>query len=45
MMLSVRIQTPVGIQNRTIGEHLAMIDWTDEEVGRTVQVSIKFILK
>jgi hypothetical protein len=40
MMLSVRIENPVRIRNRTIGEHLAMIDWTDDEVSKAVEVKI-----
>ena len=38
MMLSVRIRTPVHLQNRTVGQHVAEMDWLDSQVGRTVQV-------
>ena len=38
MMLSVRIENPVHLRNRTIGEHLSMIDWADKKVGRAIQV-------
>jgi len=39
MMLSVRIENPRSLRNRTIGQHLAQIDWTDEDISRNVEVS------
>ena len=38
MMLSVRIRSPVHLQNRTVGQHVAQMDWMDSKVGKAVQV-------
>ena len=43
MMLSVRIRTPVHLQNRTVGQHVAQMDWLDSEVGKTVQVRLFYL--
>ena len=39
MMLSVRIENPTPLRNRTIGQHLAQIDWSNDEISRNVEVS------
>lgn len=42
MLMSLRIEKPVEFHNRTIGEHLRSMEWTDQEVGRAVQDALVY---